>query len=390
MCWITMRTFFHVLCLLIPGALPTLDLRSQELPAEVPAWQLVTTFIQETGSSQQSVDREEFIPVRLTGEAAGIDPETIKGRWATYIDVYIDSIITLPERYRYVAGDKEKEIPPRTDTIRRSALTVTTYIGGKYDHLTFFCEHDSIWRIESWRQFPTSADRTAIGNRIASLDTADPGYVTRRSQLTSLLLSEKDQLKRFGRLKEDAERLVDQLLRSQVWEEIDLYRVFNDSVGEYDPLDDDLSATEQFIFRLNRSALRRLFSNGISNIVRYRTKNGSMPLFEVGSVGNVSMGFLHNADSVFPLRFTKDGLFLLRPVAPDWWFYKGNIRKSAESEMEIEEDVFVPIGPPAPGSPPRREQTTTPDEKKDEEIAPTESTDKTRLLRPKVKRKKSK
>lgn len=376
----TMRIFFQAHLLLILGSVPALNLLAQELPTDVPAWQLVKTFIQKTGSPEKKVDRKEFAKTRLTGEAATLDPESFRGLWKEYIDVYIDTIISLPDQYRKVPGDAEKKIPSRIDTIQRSVLSITTYIAGAYDNLTFFCVQDSIWRIESWRQFPTPEERAAISKEMLSLDTADGSFLTKRSQLTRLLLSEKDLRSLFATLQGDASALTDQLIRSKAWSTIDLHKITNDSVGEYDPLDDGISATDLFIFRLNRSAIARLAENGIAHIHRYRLGDMIFPLYEIGSFGEKSMGFLFVADSSSFPPLEKESFFTLRPVAGRWWFYEGFVREAnIASPTPPEGDTGVEEEKPRQTEKRRSQPRGVPQ---------TEQNEKVELLRPKEKEKK--
>ena len=339
-----MRTFFQAHFLLILCLIAASDLPAQEVPSDIPAWQLVKTFIQKTGSPEKGIDRKGFAETRLTGEAAKLDPESLRGRWRQYIDVYIDTVIILPERYIRTPGDSLKGIPPRTDTIRRSALAITTYISGLYDNVVFFCEQDSIWRIESWRQFPTVDERLRIGKEMGDLDTAEEDYMLRRSFLTYLLFPEKELQKMFTTIKKDASGLTDQLFRSSLWSRIDLYQFVHDTTAEYDPLDEENSPYQLFLFRLNQAALHRLFSNGIWNILRYQDGRRTLLLFEIASWEGTSMGYLTIANSGESPRIDKDEFFSLHQVAPEWWFYKGRLREENIRQVSEGLDELHPQG----------------------------------------------
>ena len=327
-----MRIFSHVQFALILALSPLLNLSSQVLPDDVRSWQLVKTFIQETGSPLENIDRKSF-QTRLTGEAAKIDIEKLKGRWPRFIDVYIDTIISLHERYRKVPGNKEENIPDCIDTILNSALAITTYSNGIYESYSFFCEYDSIWRIESWRQFPSMEERQAISDSILDLDTTAGDYLRQRSILTTLLLEEKSQVEVFMWIRTDATKIAQQLLRSSNWKEFDLTELELDLIGEYDALDDDLTPTELLLHRLNPSALSRLSTQGISKIIRYHhTGKKFYPLFELGNFQDKSVGFLYAPDSIPTPPLSKDMFFTMRPVDSNWWLYKGVLEPSSVSD----------------------------------------------------------
>ena len=336
-----MRVIFHVQCTLILVLTPLLSLYSQVLPKDVKSWQLVKTFIQETGSPEKDVDRSAF-KNRLTGEAAELDIEEMRGQWPNYIDVYIDTIIALPERYREIPGNKEEGIPDRTDTILRSTLGITTYINGTYESYSFFCEHDSIWRIESWRQFPTLQERQAITKTIVQLDTSSPDYLQQRSMLTTLLVEEKSQSELFLWIGTDATEIARQLLRSTAWKEFSLASLELDSIGEYDVFDDDLSPSEQLLHRLNLSAIKRLSTQGISKIIRYQHLNENVySLFELGSFEGKSVGFLFALDSIPPPITSKDGFFTMKSLDSGWWFYKGALSLSSKSTEKSPKELSL-------------------------------------------------
>ena len=115
--------FFPVFAILFAGGF--LPVQAQPLPADARPWQLIRTLIQQTGAPEKNVDRDAFRQ-RLTGEAAKTDVEDLRGTWPAFTDVNIDTIITLPYRVRPVPADPKNELPPRTDTIERALVYVTT------------------------------------------------------------------------------------------------------------------------------------------------------------------------------------------------------------------------------------------------------------------------
>lgn len=308
--------FFPVFAILFAGGF--LPVQAQPLPADARPWQVVRTLIQETGAPAKNVDRDAFRP-RLTGEAALTDVEDLRGTWLAYTDVNIDTIIALPYRLRHVPADPKNELPPRTDTIERALVYVTTYVNGLYDNCYFFCERDSIWRIESWRQFPSPEHRKAIIERISGTDTVVTGSFDDRVRLSRLLLNDADLGELFRQIADDTKAIIPQLARSAVWNNLELGRIAFDSVDEYDGLDDDMEPANRLFYRLNLSALERLQEFGIDRITR---TSGDMILLEFPAALGFSTGFAYAPEPENLPYPAKDDFFTLKPLVPNWWLFK--------------------------------------------------------------------
>src|SRR5690606_516082 len=110
--------------LLLPG-----ELRSQDVQAGIEPWRLIRIFIEQTGSTLRTIDREPFA-VRLGGRLAGLDPTSIGGRWEKYSDVKIDTVVWLDPLFRSIPPDPEAKMPGRVDTIDRTAVWATVWNGG--------------------------------------------------------------------------------------------------------------------------------------------------------------------------------------------------------------------------------------------------------------------
>lgn len=298
-------------------------LAAQQLPADARPWQLVRTLIQEIGAPGKNVDREAFRS-RLTGEAALEDVEELRGRWQAYTDVNIDSIIVLPSTFRQIPANPKAQLPPRTDTIERSLVYATTYVNGLYDNCYFFCERDSIWRIESWRQFPSPAQRTAIIAHVNNPDTALSGSFAARIHLSRLLLNDADLGLLFKDIADDTEKIIPQLSRSAIWDRLDLAGIAFDSIDEYDGLQDNLDPVNRLFYRLNLSALQRLQEFGIAQILRVRGNidTTEIILLELPSALGYSAGFAYAAAPQHLPSPTKDAFFALKPLTPNWWLFK--------------------------------------------------------------------
>lgn len=337
-----MRVTSRLVFLHIPAvvALWTAPLPAQQLPADARPWQLVRTLIQATGSPEDDVDRDAFIE-RLSGEVAELGVGALKGTWPAYTDVNIDSIISLPPRVAHVPADPEANRPERFDTVLRCAIYVTTYVNGLYDNCYFFCEQDSIWRIESWRQFPTPAQRTTILDQVNHRGTPTTDAFRTRLKLTRLLLNDDDLSRLFEEIANDANRIAPHLAAAGSWDRLDLSRIAFDSIDEYDGLDDELSPSSRLFYRLNHPALRRLQEFGIERIARPE-EHADLVLLELGTALGYRTGFMY-APGASKLPYPdKERFFTLKPLTDRWWFYKG--------KMDEPDEARLPLGPGIHGS----------------------------------------
>lgn len=321
--------FFLFFVLLFAGG--PLPAQGQHLPADARPWQVVRTLIQETGAPGKNVDRDAF-KQRLTGEAARTDVEDLRGTWPAFTDVNIDTIISLPYRVRHVPADPKNELPARSDTIERSLVYVTTYVNGLYDNCYFFCERDSIWRIESWRQFPSPEHRTAIIERMSGVDTAEARSFDERVHLSRLLLNDADLGELFRQIADDTKAIIPQLARSAVWNTLELGRIAFDSIDEYDGLEDGMEPTNRLFYRLNLSALERLQEFGIDRITRTPE---DMILLEFPAALGFSAGFAYTPDPGKLPYPAKDDFFTLKPLVANWWLFKRKGNEGAETPRTV-------------------------------------------------------
>lgn len=334
-------------------ALWALPLRAQDLPVDARPWQVVKEAVQVIGSPEKDVDRDDF-QERLTGEAAAIGAENMRGVWQAYADVYIDTMIILPPRIVSAPAptvqDKDNQQAKTTpqivyDTTERAAVYITTYAEGKHRNFYFFCENDSIWRIESWREFPNNQQRQEIVETITdattTTDTSHQHRFLQSIQLTRLLLTDKELSTLFAEIQPDVNAVAWQLLRSDVWNKLDITNIAFDSIDEYDALDDNLSTFDQFFFRLNHAALERLRDAGVLYFTRPAKYNGAL-LIEIGRWAEHTLGFAYVAAPEDLPEISRDDFFALKPVANNWWLFKRNGREEYDEQ------------PPLPGSPNRK------------------------------------
>lgn len=323
-----------LLILTVVYAERSIPLAAQQLPADARPWQLVRTIVQQTGGHSNDVDRQAF-RTRLTGEAAEIDVEDLKGTWPSYADVNIDTIIALPSRFRYVPANPEAKQSARTDTIERSLIYATVYSSGVLDNWYFFCERDSIWRIESWRQFPSAAQRMQIIEQANNDDTSTIGSFVNRLHLSRLLLNDADLSKVFKEIIDDTEKIIPQLRQSTSWQRLVLAKIMFDSIGEYDALDDDLDPGERLFYRLNQAALQRLQGFGIQQISRTSGEK-EMILLELPSIPGYSTGFAYASTPANLPYPTKDEFFALKPINANWWLFKRKAIDTGQTVQSIE------------------------------------------------------
>lgn len=308
--------------------------RAQELPRDARPWQVVKKAVQVIGSPEDDIDRKAFQD-RLTGEAAAIGADNMRGLWEAYVDVYIDSAFALSPLFIEVPGDPAKKIPARTDTIEQSAVYITTLVHGRHNNYSFFCEKDSLWRIAAWRQFPDGKQRADIADMITRSDGRES------MKLSRLLLTDAELNTLFSEVHRDISSVADQLTKSDSWNRLDLSYIAFDSIGEYDALDDNLSPFDKLFYRLNLSALERLRDLGINHITRLALNRKTL-LVEVGSWAGQTLGFAYATSTEELPSISKTDFFTLKPLAPNWWLYK----RSGNEEYEEP--------PPLPGSPERK------------------------------------
>lgn len=321
------------------------QIRAQDVPAGTEPWRLIRIFIEQTASPAEEVDRTAFAP-RLGGRLAGLDPASIAGRWPRYVDVKIDTVVWLEPYLRTIPPDPTEERPGRVDTLRRVAVWASTWISGNYDNSYFFLERDSIWRIVEWIDFPGPAERRAIVEAAAEIDTTRSDYIIRSRNLLNLLQSDRHHRSRFTEMRRDLVEIGRQLSGSEAWSRIDLGSIPIDSIDPYAALDLPPSGPGRLLFRLNPSALNRLFQGGISRIVEV----GNSVRFEIERFAGRSAGYLYLPEGKTLPAVDREADFLLVPLESGWWYYKSFLTpdRPADRYFSLPEDLF-PNGLPQRG-----------------------------------------
>lgn len=295
-------TFFRCLLLL---TVPIPIIRAQELPFSATPRGVVFTFLTETASSIDTIDRAAF-GERLAGEFMRSDPGSFRNMLPAGSRFRIDSIPNLA-----TAGE-----------LRRVAAWVTVEAGGERENWYFFCVRDSIWRLAALRRFPTASQRAQIRESLSEIDTTTAAFQMLRSDLQRMLLPDEALRDLFLANRADAGKLVEPLRRSRLWTRFALREVDFLKLEEYRELDDDIDAGDRIFYTLDRNAIERLKRTiGLRQIIREDIYPGLI-FFVVGSIDRSTIGFLHADDPGALPALSENGFITLRPLGGGWWLYR--------------------------------------------------------------------
>lgn len=293
-----------LLCMaLVPGVVA--QARAQKLPYSATPRGVVFTFLTETASSSDTIDRAAFSE-RLTGEFARTEPGSFRGLLPAGSRFRIDTIPNLVS----------------DDDLRRAAAYVTVEIGGERENWYFFCVRDSIWRLEALRRLPTASQRAQMRESLEEIDTSTASYRLLRSDLQRLLLPDEGLRELFTASKADAEKIVKPLDRGKLWNQFAMREVDFSRLEEYRELDDDIDYHDRIFYTLDRGAIERLkYSLGLRRIERDPRYPGLI-FFVAGDIDKSSVGFVHAAVPDMLPGLSRDGFIMLRPASEGWWLYK--------------------------------------------------------------------
>lgn len=292
--------------LLLPLMVCVPSLRAQELPYGATPRGVVFTFLTETASGIDSIDRVAFRE-RLAGEFTRSDPRSFRGMLPAGSRIRIDTIPDLS------SGDGE---------LRRVVAYVTVETGGERENWYFFCAGDSIWRIEALRRFPSAAQRSQIRESIAEIDTTTLPYRLLRSDLQRLLLPDDSLRNLFRGSRADADKVVGPLRRGKLWKDFALRDVDFGALEEYRELDDDIDDGARIFYSLDRGAIERLKRTlGLRRIERDPEHPGLI-LFVAGAIDKSSYGYLYAPDGQEIPEVSSDSFITLKPIVEGWWLYK--------------------------------------------------------------------
>lgn len=302
--------------------LQSVRVAAQPLPSDARPWQVVKHLVQVIGSPEKGIDRDRFRD-RLTGEAAAINPDRLRGTWPAYVDVYIDTLITLEPSVVVIPADPTTpEASDRYDTTEHAVVYITTYVGGANDNYYFYCSRDSLWKVESWRQFPTTEERTELVDMMrGATDSENPGQFLNSIAAGRTLLQDKELIALFRDIHADAADVAPQLAASNSWELFPIQRIPFDSLDEYQALDGDLSPAERLFYRLNTSAMERLKAFGLRGISKPLPGTAAVS-FDLASFLDHTIGYLYAQGPGDLPGISKDDFFMLKPMSERWWLYK--------------------------------------------------------------------
>lgn len=290
------------LLLLVVGVSVT---RGQEIPYSATPRGVVFTFLTETASGIDSIDRGAFRE-RLVGEFTRSDPRSFRGLLPAGSRIRID---TLPDL-------------PNADDMRRVVAYVTVETGTERENWYLFCVGDSVWRIEALRRFPSAAQRTQIRESLAEIDTTTPTYRLLRSDLQRLLLPDDGLRDLFRANRDDADKLIPFLHKGKLWTTFALRDVDFFRLDEYRELDDDIAEGHRLFYTLDRGAMERLKDAiGLRSIERDPLYPG-LVFFVGGGIDKSSYGYLHTADPAELPDVSSNNFITLKPIGDGWWFYK--------------------------------------------------------------------
>ena len=315
----------------------SLTASAQSVPVDTMPWDLVRTFLSETASPEDGVDRADFAD-RFGGELADRDPVLFKGTWPAWVDIQIDTTAALRPRIvtHTIVDEDEDETTFVVDTLERFWIVATTYTPRYHGDAYFFCEHDSIWRITAIRQLPSDVERDLIARRTEAAD-ALPSIELLRSTI-NLLHADKVQMNRFAAIAEDADELVTQLRGSTNAAPFIPGAIDIDRIDPYAALDDDIDDDQRLIHQLNNAALRRLHDAGVLGIVP--REDGTI-LLEIARRNGQSVGYLSLPEDVSAPALEPDGMFMIRHLSTGWLFYKGVLGK-AEYRLRASDVLLAP------------------------------------------------
>ncbi len=279
---------------------------AQELPRGATPRAVVYTFLSETASGTDTINRLLFRE-RMTGELAGKDPRMFKGLLPPNARLRID---TIPD------------LPMGSDELRRVVAYATVESGGAQENWYLFCNGDTIWRLESFRRFPSPSQRTQILQSLRDIDTTTASFRQLRSDLQRILLSD-DSLRSIMRLnRRDAEKVVEPLRKGRLWDGIAIRDVDFMKLEEYRELDDDINDKDRIFYTLDRSALERLKQRiGLRRIER-DPRYPDIVLFVIGTLENDSFGYINCSDPSLLPPVSSNGFITLKPIGDHWWFFK--------------------------------------------------------------------
>ncbi|MEO5929229.1 MAG: hypothetical protein ABIR47_04800 [Candidatus Kapaibacterium sp.] len=279
---------------------------AQELPRGTTPRGVVYSFLTETASADDSVNRGAFHD-RLMGEFAQSDPRTFKGMFPRNAHLHIDSIPLL--------GGAEGDYS-------RAVAYVTVESGGQKENWYLYCAGDTIWRIEALRRFPSPLQRSQIRQSLQEIDTSTAAYRILHTDLQRMLLPD-DSLRAILRLnRADAEKIAAPLARGRRWNDFALRDVDFGKLEEYRELDDDIDGSDLIFYTLDRPALERLKRKvGIKRIER-DPRYPDLILFVAGTLEKGSYGYINAPDSRSLPPVSRTEFITLKPVADNWWFYK--------------------------------------------------------------------
>jgi hypothetical protein len=291
-----------VLCKILVAGM----LNAQKLPQSATPRGVIFTFLNETATPVDSIDRLAFAE-RLKGEFARTDPRSFRGMLPAGARISIDSIPDL-------ARDRDGE--PRV-----VAFATVTDVAEK-SNLYIFASRDSIWRIEAMRQFPTARQRSQIAHSLGEIDTQTVTGRYLHSDLQRLLLSDDNLATLLLPSIPDARLLLDMLLRGKQWREFALRDVDFSHVDEYRELDDDIDRNEFIFYRLDRSALERLKQQaGVRKIQRDSRYPGAI-FFVCATVQGDSYGYIYCPLPEWLPQVSSSEFIMVKPIAESWWLYK--------------------------------------------------------------------
>lgn len=294
------------LVLLGPAFLARGGATAQDLPLSATPRGVIFTFLTETASSADTINRAAFRG-RLVGDFLHADPRSFKGLLPAGSRLRIDSI---------------PDLAPSADGQHRVAAYVTVETGGMKENWYFFCTGDSIWRIEALRRFPTPAQRAQIKESIADIDTTNATYRMLRSDLQRIVLPDDSLRSLFRKNRFDAEKLVAPLRRGRLWSGFPIREVDFMHLEEYRELDDDIATSDLIFYTIDRGAMERLKRTiGLRRIERDDTYP-ELIFFVAGVIEKSSYGYLYAPSELNLPPLSHNGFVTLKPIGDGWYLYK--------------------------------------------------------------------
>ncbi len=282
------------------------ELHAQDLPRSATPRGVVYTFLTETASSDDSVDRAAFFP-RLVGELLHPNPGRFKGFVPPGTTVRID---TIPD------------LAPSSDGRHHVVAYCRLLSDELHEDLYVFCAGDSIWRMEAIESFPTRNERRQLEESLQTIDTTVENYRRLRADLQRILLSDDSLGGLLKHYESIADRVVPTLAVARKWRLFGLRDVDLLGLDEYRELDDDIDDGNLIFYKVDRESLVALDRQlGIRRIERDPRYPGVIFLV-AGEIGERSYGYIYST-SADEIPFPSEQEFVaIKPIASHWWLYK--------------------------------------------------------------------